>query len=278
VKIAIFGVGFLGRKLMEFFSNKFEVVGADIKSPNSSVVLLDATNEIEVEKFLTLERPSIVIDTIALSSYFVCENNIELCKQLNYDTAKNITESCKKIKAKMFFISSSYVFDGEKGNYTETDLPNSKNEYAKSKIRAEKKVLELKNSIVIRSEPMYGYDQEKKQIKVGTNTFENDVKVGYPEILRKPIFINDIPKAIDSLIENNKKGIYNVAGQDKVKWIVFLKRLSLITNSEDKVKIVDNSNWLLKPPHDSSLDTSKIDSLGIKTTSLEIALKELRNI
>ena len=278
MKIAIFGVGFLGRKLMEFFSNKFEVVGADIKSPNSSVVLLDATNEIEVEKFLTLERPSIVIDTIALSSYFVCENNIELCKQLNYDTAKNITESCKKIKAKMFFISSSYVFDGEKGNYTETDLPNSKNEYAKSKIRAEKKVLELKNSIVIRSEPMYGYDQEKKQIKVGTNTFENDVKVGYPEILRKPIFINDIPKAIDSLIENNKKGIYNVAGQDKVKWIVFLKRLSLITNSEDKVKIVDNSNWLLKPPHDSSLDTSKIDSLGIKTTSLEIALKELRNI
>jgi len=278
VKIAIFGVGFLGRKLMEFFSNKFEVVGADIKSPNSSVVLLDATNEIEVEKFLTLEKPSIVIDTIALSSYFVCENNIKLCKQLNYDTAKNIAVSCKKIKAKMFFISSSYIFDGEKGNYTETDLPNSKNEYAKSKIRAEKKVLELKNSIVIRSEPMYGYDQEKKQIKVGTNTFENDVKVGYPEILRKPIFINDIPKAIDSLIENNKTGIYNVAGQDKVKWIVFLKRLSLITNSEDKVKIVDNSNWLLKPPHDSSLDTSKIDSLGIKTTSFEIALKELRNI
>ena len=263
---------------MEFFSNKFEVVGADIKSPNSSVVLLDATNEIEVEKFLTLEKPSIVIDTIALSSYFVCENNIKLCKQLNYDTAKNIAVSCKKIKAKMFFISSSYIFDGEKGNYTETDLPNSKNEYAKSKIRAEKKVLELKNSIVIRSEPMYGYDQEKKQIKVGTNTFENDVKVGYPEILRKPIFINDIPKAIDSLIENNKTGIYNVAGQDKVKWIVFLKRLSLITNSEDKVKIVDNSNWLLKPPHDSSLDTSKIDSLGIKTTSFEIALKELRNI
>ena len=278
MKIAIFGVGFLGRKLMEFFSNKFEVVGADIKSPNSSVVLLDATNEIEVEKFLTLEKPSIVIDTIALSSYFVCENNIKLCKQLNYDTAKNIAVSCKKIKAKMFFISSSYIFDGEKGNYTETDLPNSKNEYAKSKIRAEKKVLELKNSIVIRSEPMYGYDQEKKQIKVGTNTFENDVKVGYPEILRKPIFINDIPKAIDSLIENNKTGIYNVAGQDKVKWIVFLKRLSLITNSEDKVKIVDNSNWLLKPPHDSSLDTSKIDSLGIKTTSFEIALKELRNI
>ncbi len=75
-----------------------------------------------------------------------------------------------------------------------------------------------------------------------------------------------------------KKESINVAGQDKVKWIVFLKRLSLITNSEDKVKIVDNSNWLLKPPHDSSLDTSKIDSLGIKTTSLEIALKELRNI
>ena len=279
MKVAIFGLGFLGSKLKEFFSNEYKVVGVDIDlSSNSSDVVLDATNEKDVENFLILEKPDIVIDTIALASYFVCENNIELCKRLNYDTAYNIATTCKKINVIMIFISSSYVFDGEKGSYTETDLPNSNSEYARAKNQAKKKVLELNNSIVIRSEPMYGYDQKKKQIKAGTNTFENDFKVGYTDILRKPIFINDVPKIICSLIEKNQKGIYNIAGQDKVKWLFFLKRLASLTNAEDKVKIVDNSNWILKPPHDSSLDTSKIASLGIKTTSFEISLQELKNI
>lgn len=278
MKVAIFGIGFLGSKLMEFFSNKFEVVGADINSKNSLVKELDATNEKEVKDFLIIEKPDIVIDTIALASYFVCENNHELCKKLNYDTAKNIVGSCEKINAKMIFVSSSYVFNGEKGNYSETDATNSTNEYAKSKIRAEKKVLELKDSIVIRPEPMYGFDKERNQIKAGTNTFEADVKNGYPDILRSPVFINDVPRIILSLIEKNQKGIFHVASRKKLKWFYFLKSLASIINAEDKVIIVDNSNWILKPPHDSTLDTSKIASLGIETTPFEIALKELRKI
>jgi len=124
MKVAIFGLGFLGSKLKEFFSNEYKVVGVDIDlSSNSSDVVLDATNEKDVENFLILEKPDIVIDTIALASYFACENNIELCKRLNYDTANNIAKTCKKINVKLIFISSSYVFDGEKGNYTETDVP-----------------------------------------------------------------------------------------------------------------------------------------------------------
>ncbi len=278
MKIAIFGIGFLGSNLMKFFSNKFDVVGADINSRNRLVKELDATDEKEIEEFLIIEKPDIVIDTIGLASYFVCEKNHELCKKLNYDTAKNIARICKIINAKMIFISSSYVFNGKKGNYSETDIANSTNEYARSKIRAEKMVLELKDSIVIRTEPLYGYDEETSQIKVGTNTFESCVENGYPDILRSPVFVNDMPRIILRLIEKNKNGIFHIASRKKMKWLDFLKKLASIINAEDKVIIVDNSNWILKPPHDSSLDISKITSLGITTTSFEIALKELREI
>ena len=44
------------------------------------------------------------------------------------------------------------------------------------------------------------------------------------------------------------------------------------------ITIVDNSNWILKPPQDSSLNISKINSLGITTTSFEAALSELNDI
>ena len=276
MKVAIFGVGFLGRKLMDFFSQYFDVVGADINPSNASVKKIDATDKSEIENYLSVEKPDLVIDTIALSSYFVCENNPDLCKSLNYDTAKNIAAMCEKMDAKMIFISSSYVFDGEKGNYSEVDATSPTNEYAKSKILAEKLVLGLENSIVIRTEPLYGFDNQINQIMAGTATFENDVENGYPETLRNPVYINDLPRIILSLIEKDQTGIFHIAGRGKMKWIVFLRKLASLVNAEEKVIIVDNSGWILKPPHDSSLATSKIESLGIKTTSFETALKELR--
>jgi len=54
--------------------------------------------------------------------------------------------------------------------------------------------------------------------------------------------------------------------------------LSVLVNAQNKIKIVDNSGWILKPPYDSSLNTSKIASIGIETTDFKIALKELKKL
>jgi dTDP-4-dehydrorhamnose reductase len=277
MKIAVFGVGFLGSKIINYFSDFCDVVGADNGPHQNKVVIkLDATDPLEVKNFLISQMPDIVIDTVALSSYFTCENNPELCKKLNYDSAVNIAEACRDINAKMIFISSSYVFNGEKGNYTEIDIPNSTHEYGKSKVRAENKVLELYNSIVIRTEPLYGFNQEKGQITVGTNTFQDYAKVGYPDLLRCPVFVDDVPKIIYDLINKKQCGIFNIASTKKIKWLSFLKKVASIISAEDKVIIVDNTNWILRPPHDSSLNISKITSLGISTTSFDNALNSLR--
>lgn len=277
MKIAILGVGFLGSKLFDFFSQKYHVVGADLKPKNELIKELDATNPQQVENFIYKEKPTIVIDTIALSSYFKCEKNNNLCRELNFKTAKNISESCSKYGSKMVFISSSYVFDGKKGEYEEIDTPNSTNTYAQSKIDAEKVVLNLKSSIVIRLEPIYGFNNETKQIVFGTNTFENDVQVGFPNLLRRPIFVEDIPPIISILLQKNLSGIFNIAGHNKLKWYDFLIELSLLEDFSEKIRIVDSSNWILKPPFDTSLNIKKINLLGIHPTLFKEALKELKN-
>ena len=176
----------------------------------------------------------------------------------------------------MIFISSSYVFDGEKGDYDETDAPNSINNYAKSKIDAEKIVLKIDGSIVIRLEPIYGFNNEKKQIVFGTNSFDVDVQVGFPNLLRKPIFIDDIPPIISILLKKSLSGIFNIAGPTKLKWLDFLNELSVLANAKQKIKIVDNSSWILKPPFDSTLSTAKIELLGVQTTFYKDACKELK--
>lgn len=276
MKIAIFGVGFLGSKLIKLIPDKYTVIAADINPLNPLVHEIDATNRIEVENFLINEKPDIVINTIALSSYFTCEKNPDLCKLLNYETARYISNACKIIGAQMIFISSSYVFDGNDGGYKESDMPTSTNQYAQSKILAENVVLELSNSMVIRLESLYGYSEEKQQIMFGTNTFQKPVQVAFPNILRSPVFVDDVPRIIIGLIERKESGIFHIASSSKLRWLDFLKKLASLTHSEDKILIVDSLDWILDPPHDSTLDSSKINNLGLKTTSVEEAFLKLR--
>ena len=166
MKIVIFGAGgFLGTKLMKILSKDYEVIGTDING-KEGMTKLDATNKQEIKVFLLNHKPDVVIDTIALTSSVACEKNQELAKKLNYETAKNIAEVCKLISAKMIFISSSYIFNGEKGDYKETDKANSLLEYSKTKIIAEEEVLKLDNSIVLRVDIMYGYNGKTKSKRV----------------------------------------------------------------------------------------------------------------
>ena len=276
MKVVIFGTGFLGSKLLDNISKKFNVIGADINPINPRIHKVDATNKKDVKNFLSEINPDVVIDTVALSSYFLCEKDYDLCNLLNFNTAKNIADACRIIDAKMIFISSSYLYDGKKGNYSEKDLPNSTNNYAKSKIKAENYVLDLKKSIVLRLETLYGYDKNKNKIAFGTNTFDKEIEVGHPNLLRAPVYVDDVSRVILELIKKNKSGIFHVASNKKIRWIDFLMSLAEISNSTNKIKLVDSSSWILEPPNDSSLDTTKINSLKIHITSFNEAISELK--
>src|SRR5271157_5936635 len=117
MKILIVGAnGFLGEKLTSYFSKNNEVIPVGINL-SDNLIRLDATNVIEVDNMITKLKLDVVIDTVALSNSVDCEKNPDLCKKLNYTTAKNIAKSCKKNNSLMVFISSSYVFDGNKGDY-----------------------------------------------------------------------------------------------------------------------------------------------------------------
>ena len=276
MKVVIFGTGFLGTKLLNSLSKEFNVFGATLNPKQSIIRKVDAKNKKEVEDFLISVKPDIVINTIALSSYFKCEQNSVLCNKLNYTTAANISEVCDNINSKLIFISSSYIFDGIKGNYTENDIGRETNKYATSKIRAEKKVLKIKGTIVLRLECLYGYDEVEKRIRVGTNTFKNKMNIGYPNILRAPIFVDDVAKIVFQLIKNKQSGIFNLAGEIKITWLEFLNKLAALENAEKQLKVVDNLNWILVPPYDSSLNIKKIIALGLRPTKLDSAIEKIR--
>jgi len=278
MKILIFGAsGFLGTKLIEIFSQGNEVMGVDVSPKNESIKKLDAMNFSEVQFFVNKHKPDLIIDTIALTSSVLCERSPHLAKDLNFLTAKNIADSIKSLNIPMIFISSSYIFDGKKGNYSETDVPNITNIYAKYKLEAEKEVLRLAQGIVLRVDIMYGYNKADSLSGVFENFLSGkEIFVGNPHQTRSPLFVEDIPEAILKLLRKNQRGIFNLAGSTKISHLEFLEKLEQLTRKDSRIKILDEEDLLVKPLKDSSLNLTKINLLGIKTTSLEEGLNVLQ--
>ncbi len=279
MKIVILGAaGFLGTKLMNLLSKENEVIGASLDSLEENIESVDATDKFQLYNFLNSKKPGVVIDLIALTSSVACEQNPELCKKLNFETAKNIAEICKELNAKMIFVSSSYVFDGKKGDFTEEDTTSPLNEYGKYKVLAEKEVLKLKNSIILRTAIMYGYNGKNKPNGVFNKILSGeDIPLGDPDQLRNPLLVDDVALIITSLLTLNQAGIFHMAGPNKLSMFDFLTSLEQILRKDSKIIINKNAPSLVVHPKNDTLNTSKLNSFGIKTHSLQEGLQILKN-
>ena len=85
------------------------------------------------EKFIVNYMPDVVIHCGAYTAVDKAEDEQGLCYLVNASATENIAEICKKINAKMLYISTDYVFDGTKdGFYEVDDIPNPINIYGKT--------------------------------------------------------------------------------------------------------------------------------------------------
>lgn len=280
MKILIFGAsGFLGRKLFNDLSKKNKVIGTcNSQEKYKDLLKIDAIKDGDLEDFIKKNVPDLIINTISLSSSVLCEKDFSLAEIINYHTNKNIAKVCKKKKIPLVFISSSYVFDGIKGNYSEEDRTSPQNNYGITKVKAEKEVLDLNKGIVLRVDLLYGYNSfEDKNGLLGNIISNNKIYLGNPNQIRSPLLIDDLPEIIEYLIMNNKEGIFHVAGPDKISMSDFVKKLRQAIGSDLEIVHLEKKELLVKPLKDSSLNINKINSLGIKTKNIGEGLKIIKN-
>lgn len=90
--------------------------------------MLDITREIYCE-----EKPKLIVHCAAFTDLVRAEKEKDLCYQVNVLGTRNLAS----LGIPMLYISTEYVFDGEKGNYAETDYPNPLNFYALTKLLGE---------------------------------------------------------------------------------------------------------------------------------------------
>jgi dTDP-4-dehydrorhamnose reductase len=134
------GSGLLGRNLISHLS------GHEVIAPSSSE--LDITNALSFISF----KCDLVIHCAAIAKFADAEKDPLGTIDTNIQGTCNALRHAMTRNARFVFISSSHVFDGQKGNYEHTDLPNPLTRYAKSKVAGEMAALIYDKSLVIRTE------------------------------------------------------------------------------------------------------------------------------
>ena len=278
-KILITGVrSSLGGKIAKQFSQDYKVISTN-RTPLPNTILLDITNKEQVKQVLGKYSPDILIHNAALTSPGYCEQNKEEATLVNVEGTTNLIEYFKGNK--IIYISTHWVFDGEKGNYTEEDIPNPLNHYGLTKLQAEELV---KNSniefLIVRVSALYGYNSELDSKKfvlwlIDSLKNKNQVKLFTDHIIN-PTLIEDVASALLKL--KDKQGIYHVVSPNSISnYDIGLKICELFDFDKELMTPVSvDDDLTIRRGKDLSLNTDKIIKEGIVMTDINSGLRILK--
>lgn len=188
---------------------------------------LDITDLSAVEKFITGNKPDIVINCAAMTNVDACESNLETAMKVNGLGARNLAIACNKNNAKLVHVSTDYVFAGD-GDvaYCEWDKCCPKSIYGKSKLLGEQYVMnQCRKYFIIRTAWLYGYNGSnfvKTILKLAKE--KEEIKVVYDQ-KGNPTNANDLAYHILKIALTEEYGIYHCTGNGECSWYDFASKI-----------------------------------------------------
>lgn len=274
------GSGLLGANLCYLFRKRFDTFFTFNKNPikieNCSGINLDLTDFKKTKEVFKKINPKLIIHCAALTNVDYCEEHPKETKIINYKVTENIAKISKELHCKLFYISTDSVFDGKKGNYTETDEVSPLNVYAKTKLLGEKAVQEICKDYLIVRTCIYGWNAQNKlslaEWVLDKLSKKQEVN-GFKDIYFTPILVNNLGKVLLEMYDKNIGGIFNITGSERCNKFYFAKEVAKIFGySSEYVKESSSETikFKAKRPLDASLNINKIKRLNFKTKLLNI--------
>ncbi len=269
--------GLLGSKIVELTGEDYEVIPLHNTKPlHLSSLKFDITNRKEVFSLFRKTKPEVAIHTAAETHVDKCETQKHLAWKINVDGTRNVAEACSEANAKMVYISTDYVFDGEKGLYVEEDTPNPINHYGVTKLEGEKQVKKLcKNYVILRTSVLYGWHSWKQNFVTWViNSLKQKKEISIVEDhFNTPTLADNLAEITIEAIQKNLQGLYHASGRQRISRYEFVQQIIKIFNLNQSltkpIKMNQITAWTARRPKDSSLNISKIREL-LKTKPLNI--------
>lgn len=211
---------------------------------------LDVSDQVQVRKVLSKHRPDSVIHTAAMTNVDACEQDKELCYKLNVEAVGHLISACQDFDIHLIHLSTDFIFDGEKGPYTEDDEAHPVSYYGQTKLDAEKLILGSScRAAILRTIIVYGIvnDMSRSNIVLWA---KSALEKGDPinvvdDQWRMPTLAEDLAECCILAAKKQAEGVFNASGKDMMSIIELVQAVADFWN-------LDKS--LIKPISSSSLN------------------------
>lgn len=214
-------------------------------------------------------NPAVVIHTAAIADIDLCEANRELATRVNYTYTHELAELCWDHDTRFVFLSTDTVFDGERGMYTEADLPRPVNFYADTKVRAEKSIQEFGGNYVIARValvmglPVWG--EGNSFVSRMAHALREGKQVTTPASeIRTPVDVITLGRALTELAGSDYRGILHLSGNDRLNRLEMMQRIARRLGLPAELIISHDPSGIpgrAPRPRDVSLDNTKAKGL-----------------
>ncbi|MEH1855878.1 MAG: SDR family oxidoreductase [Nostoc sp.] len=262
MKILVIGVtGMLGNAVFRTFSNSgtsYDVVGTarsesayrffDAKTTENIITGVDVENHDLLVKVFAKVRPQIVINCVGLVKQLAEANDPLLSVPLNTLLPHRLAALCSVVGARLIHISTDCVFSGEKGNYLETDFPDAKDLYGRSKLLGE---VDYTYSITLRTS-IIGHELSGNRSLVGWFLSQKNQVKGFTRAIFSGLPTVELARVVHDFVlpRPNLHGLYHVAAKPIDKY----QLLKLVAEVYDKkIEIVPDDSFVI----DRSLNAQK---------------------
>lgn len=292
--------GLVGSRFTELLENAYEFEHINL---DNGINILDKASVLDA---ISSSNASIVLHMAAKTNVDGCELDKQRDKEIlsfktkedkeevwkNEQTAwavnvfgtQNIVEACQKANKKIIYISTDFVFNGQKKSYTEEENPDPLNWYAKTKYEGEKLV---ENSgvdyIIARLAYPYRAFFERNDFVRGliAKLSKNENLSMVTDHIMVPTFIDDLVNALDVLIQKEEKGIFHIVGSESITPYQAALKIAEVFNLDSSLisKTTRREYFAGKAarPFCLNLKNDKIGKLGIEISTFEKGLLEVKN-
>lgn len=284
--------GLLGQKLVKQLSKKNIPFIATSKGENRNSDCKDAfyssmdiCSVEDIKSVFDRFIPTHVIHTAAMTNVDECEEFPLECEKLNVDATQLLFNAVQKIGAHFQLLSTDFVFDGLKGNYSERDVPNPLSVYARSKVAAENLVLtsSYPKFSIVRTIILYGKANNLSRSNIVCWAKEALSK-GQPlsiidDQFRSPTWADDLAWACIRICDLQKTGLYHISGPETMSIYDLVVRVANFYGfSKESLTKTDSLslNQKAKRPPKTGFDLQKAQfELSYKPKTLEETLKDI---
>ncbi|MSC30891.1 dTDP-4-dehydrorhamnose reductase, partial [Lacticaseibacillus paracasei] len=204
-----------------------------------------------------------------------------LNQKVNVDGTRILAKAAAAIDATLVYISTDYVFDGDKKDiYTVDDQPAPRNEYGRAKYEGEQQVQKyLKKYYIIRTSWVFGeYGHNFVYTMLDLAKTHKELTV-VDDQYGRPSWTKNLAEFMTFAVDQKLAyGIYHLSNDNSCNWYEFAS--AILADKDVTVKPVSSAEYPQKAwrPRHSILDLSKTKATGFKIETWQDALKEFLQV